>query len=655
MARKLAAEKAKSAALAKRLKRSKKKNQDLVATRNRQLATDGWSTAGAGSFQVEDESDSASTINATEADGVQAISKNAEENQLAAEEGSSSTGGTLHLEGGNEFSSTRNGTDADRMRMNWRNMTDNSREGSRFLSSMNQLSVASINVPECKPADDGDIHRQTYELWKDLLIDSMNLAGIDDEHTMFTVFKVKAGIKLLEIFRNTKSQQDDPDVITRPFSNAMQRLKSYFGSGSDIMLMRRKLALMSQKVDETDLAYITRVGSMARLCGYDEGKEFEEIVATVAEHARHKEVRMTALKMLSKRGSFTDLVDKVREIESIRLNEEYVLRKRGRTDQASVAAVSIPFHRQSGFQDRYAPVQTQAATRNVSNRRQQRFMDRYQTRPHPYQRGMQKPREGWRAPRGVPYRSGEAMPKCWRCESFSHSADDCGAKDKVCNFCGKLGHIRRACQVRSMKTESQRSVKSRDESPKGVAAVEKFEDVPVDDEKVERSNLNEGRTTPAIHVEIKLDETSRPVSTSENETREKTYHTPDYEQTGLILHTGAKLVRRIRSTPSDYDEGYINAKVAAMKVKLNQQSGKAKPFYQGRRHINQNRNPQTTFQKRPLPGIFVNDQQSDVQRDSMMAMMVLRVTPLTPHQVKAQMKEIQCQTLRPSDTVIRKI
>ncbi|XP_062535223.1 uncharacterized protein LOC134204416 [Armigeres subalbatus] len=174
-------------------------------------------------------------------------------------------------------------------------------EESRFLCSMNQLSVASINVPECKAAADEQIHRQTFEEWKDLLIDSMKLAGIEDEVTMYTVFKVKAGPRLLEIFRNTKSACDAPDPDAEPFSNALHRLKTYFGSGSDVMLMRRRLSLMLQKHDESDLNFILRVGSTARLCEYDDDKEFEEIVATVAEHAISRDVRTTALKLLSRK------------------------------------------------------------------------------------------------------------------------------------------------------------------------------------------------------------------------------------------------------------------------------------------------------------------------------------------------------------------
>ncbi|XP_062560609.1 uncharacterized protein LOC134224930 [Armigeres subalbatus] len=187
-------------------------------------------------------------------------------------------------------------------------------EESKFFSSMNQLSIASINVPECKAPDGEEIHRQTYEMWKDLLVDSLKLAGVDDESTKFTVFKVKAGTRLLEIYRNTKSRDDAPDQVTEPFSNALHRLRTYFGSGSDVMLMRRKLSLMMQKPDETDLSFITRVGSTARLCEFNAEKEFEEIVSTVAEHARCREVRTTALKMLSRKCTFIDLVDKVRNL-----------------------------------------------------------------------------------------------------------------------------------------------------------------------------------------------------------------------------------------------------------------------------------------------------------------------------------------------------
>ncbi|XP_055529044.1 uncharacterized protein LOC129721027 [Wyeomyia smithii] len=112
--------------------------------------------------------------------------------------------------------------------------TKGSAEMTRFMSSVKQMSVSAITVPECKPSCDGDvIGRHDFEIWKDLLIDTMKLAAVVDEATQFTVFKVKAGQRLLDIFRNTKSTPDAPNQDTHPFSNALWRLKTYFGSGSD--------------------------------------------------------------------------------------------------------------------------------------------------------------------------------------------------------------------------------------------------------------------------------------------------------------------------------------------------------------------------------------------------------------------------------------
>lgn len=337
-------------------------------------------------------------------------------------------------------------------------------EESRFYTSINQLSIASVNIPECKPADDGEIHRQSFEAWKDLLVDSMALAGVEEERTMFTIFKVKAGPKLLEIFKNTKSSNEDPDIDYFPFANAMSRLKSYFGSGSDVMLIRRKLALLTQKPDESDLAYITRVGSMARLCEYDDSKEFEQIVATIAEHATNRDVRKAALKMLSRNKCFTDLVDAVREIETIKLNEEYVRKRYRNVEQGVVASVSAAYPRNTNHTANYAP---QRGFQHHANR----------------SRG-----GGSHAPRGrQSYASGgpsfRPTPKerCFRCNSIYHEADVCGHRDKNCDYCGIRGHIQRACtnrgrgrgQGRGMKRQATESFET---TAKKIAAIEESKD-----------------------------------------------------------------------------------------------------------------------------------------------------------------------------------
>lgn len=345
-------------------------------------------------------------------------------------------------------------------------------EESRFYTSINQLSIASVNIPECKPAEDGEIHRQSFESWKDLLLDSMMLAGVDDEATKFTIFKVKAGAKLLEVFRNTKSSMDDPNADCFPFANAMSRLKSYFGSGSDVMLLRRRLALLTQKPEESDLSYITRVGSMARLCEFDDSKEFEQIVATVSEHATNREVRTASLKMLSRNQCFTDLVDKVREIEAIKLNEEFVRKKYENPEQAVVASVSASYPKRPYRQSEYKP---SSASQN--------YGIKY------FRGGSRAPRGGHSYAGGGPSYRSTRGEKCWRCHSPYHGGNDCNHKDKKCNICGILGHIQRACRSRSNVSGIKRPfAEPMEHIPRKIAAIEEMKDETEADQPVSDSN-----------------------------------------------------------------------------------------------------------------------------------------------------------------------
>lgn len=340
-------------------------------------------------------------------------------------------------------------------------------EVTRFMSSVNQISVSTVNVPECKPSVEGEeIGKFEFESWKDLLLDSLTLAGITDEATRFIVFKVKAGSKLMEIYKNTKTTVDDPDPDVHPFMNALHRLKHYFGSGSDIMLQRRKLALMAQKQDESDLSYIMRVGATARMCEFGVEKEFEEVVSTVAEHARSREVRTMALKMLSRKGTLTDLVDKVREIQAVNMNEDNKSNYRfrhGTPEQAAVASVRIG----QGRNNRQDFIRSSTSHGRFENQQYRRNHDLSSRRP------------GWKNTEGE---------RCFRCNSMFHKPNDCFAIDKTCLKCGRKGHFKRACKT-LIRTGSKRvgEADNSDVEAKRIATVDmevnaKVEEQHADDE-----------------------------------------------------------------------------------------------------------------------------------------------------------------------------
>ena len=234
------------------------------------------------------------------------------------------------------------------------------------------------------------------------------------------------------------------------------------------MLQRRRLALMEQKMDESDLAFVTRVGSAARLCDYGKEKEFEEIVGTIAEHAQSREVRTMALKLLSRNGTFSDLVDKVREIEAIRLNEKFFSQKHATKPEAVVAPVSADFPVRPGGGQRYQ-------VRGISQRG-------YRGNPaasrHPSYQGFSRPgmRSGFNPQRNVPT---PQRNRCWRCTSVYHIPARCHAITKDCRNCGRVGHIQVACPLVSSDIPKNSSpVQEPDDGStrKTIAVIEKRED-----------------------------------------------------------------------------------------------------------------------------------------------------------------------------------
>lgn len=165
-------------------------------------------------------------------------------------------------------------------------------------------------------------------------------------------------------------------------------------------------------------------------------------MATVAEQARSREVRVAALKMLNRSGTFTDLIDKVREIEAVRLNEEFHSRKHGKTEHPpshpTIAQVSTEYQRNTPSRQSFA---NRGGFRGgYGNRRE--VSSRNFTHP-----GLKRPTRGG-FNRGQPKIRSTFSPgqQCYRCLSSFHASSECPAKGKICRNCGLLGHYERACK-----------------------------------------------------------------------------------------------------------------------------------------------------------------------------------------------------------------
>lgn len=322
------------------------------------------------------------------------------------------------------------------MRANHLEGTEYSGNGS-LSASMSGLSFASLNITECKPTEGEDeIDRKSFENWRDLLEASMKLVGAVDEETKMSIFRIKAGSKLLEILEGTISSPSTPSAEIAPYSNAMKRLVDHFGSRDYCLLQRQKLRSLTQGVNESDLKYVKRVVSSARLCNFSDDQFLENVAEVIQYHALSLKVREMGRKILRKGGTIPELLEKVRAFEMDRFNEE-VFAKTHRPLQAEVSVISTSkppvsdrahVHNPRFGVDRSRP--TYQSAKALSNQERS---------------SKNQPLSGNR----YPYRGDGALDtkqkQCFRCLSRLHPHYECPVAGRVCRNCLCKGHIARAC------------------------------------------------------------------------------------------------------------------------------------------------------------------------------------------------------------------
>lgn len=322
---------------------------------------------------------------------------------------------------------------------------------STLTMSMNNLSFATLNVPDCKPSDgEEEIDKKSFIQWKELLEASMSLVGVSDEWIQIQIFKIKAGPKLLDVLNGTSTDTNDPDPKTEPYSNVMSRLHKYFGSRDYTLMQRQKLRSMFQEPNEPDMKYVKRVVAAAKLCDFEEDQLLENVCHIIQCHALNLKIREIGRKILRKGGSLINLLDKVRAQEVEKINEEIYSKNHQNVQKVDVAAVS--FHHEQDRDQRFSKFHNKSNNHGQSSRGRGGFVRRGSSR------------------------FGNSRNSCWRCTSHYHSAMECHAMQKICHKCNKKGHIERACRN---DTAMKRKNDDRDEATS--AKVRKISTTPKDE------------------------------------------------------------------------------------------------------------------------------------------------------------------------------
>ncbi|XP_053681810.1 uncharacterized protein LOC128732562 [Sabethes cyaneus] len=317
-------------------------------------------------------------------------------------------------------------------------------ENETFFTTMNNLSLTSLNIPECTPAaGDTEINKRGYDHWKGVFNASLNLIQASDEATRYDLFRIKAGPLLLELFEGTTTQQGMPDEKQFAYSNAMARLDAHFASRAYILSQRSKLTNMAQRNGEPNIDYVKRVAAASKLCNYKPDEEFEAMSRTITRGSTDSRIRTLAYRVLTDGGSLNELLDQVR-IRQVELENEDDYRRLHHPRVETIAAVS----RQSRD--------------HAQSRRSQ-----YQT-PYQYKGNRGSGRGGF-----LRVTKNQRINKsCWRCLSTYHTPADCFHADKICRSCGRRGHIERACSTKvKQELEKRRCTEDEAEPPSKIAAI----------------------------------------------------------------------------------------------------------------------------------------------------------------------------------------
>lgn len=286
-----------------------------------------------------------------------------------------------------------------------------------LLATMSNMSLSSLNIPECKPSKgETDIDKKAYEHWKEILSASFNLVHATDEQAKMDIFRIKAGPKLLEVMQGTSSTAEMPDPRNKPFSNALARLDNYYGSRTYIIGQRGKLMNMVQQSGESSVSFVRRVSASAKLCGYKTEEEMEAVVRTIVKGTIDSRVRVLAHRNWVNQGDVNSLIALVHDREMEILNEEEY-QKVNRQNTVTIAAV------------------TQSADSRAQFRRG----------TGSGYRGIQRGRGAFH--RGRAHYQGPSRKACWRCASIYHDASGCPNIDKVCHNCKRRGHLARSCTL----------------------------------------------------------------------------------------------------------------------------------------------------------------------------------------------------------------
>lgn len=269
--------------------------------------------------------------------------------------------------------------------------------------------------------------------WKEALETFLDAEDVHCQRRMKSMLLYHGGMDLQDIFRGLpRTNVMYLDEEAHQFDIAIQQLDRHFLSEANTSLERGKLERMYQKEDEGINQFVVRLRNQARFCGFPDDFVEEAIKDRVIQHCFGKNLRDKLMEL--DRPSLDQVVRRAI------MFEENALKSR---EMENFLKPSTPMY------------STDVHQINARKRSDFGYKDK-ENGPRNFQNATKR--------------------ECFRCGNWNHLAfsENCPAKNRKCNGCGKVGHYQSKCR---MAQGSQKRDVSRDGNPSYQAKKPRYDSV----------------------------------------------------------------------------------------------------------------------------------------------------------------------------------
>lgn len=304
-----------------------------------------------------------------------------------------------------------------------------------------------ISPFRCESIEKNKLSRE-WETWKWSLECYFAAYDISDQKIMRAKLLHLGGVELQRIFRSLPEHDKSPLVALEPkvYDLAIELLDTYFQTGRQDVIERRKLRKIKQEANEKFSHYVIRLRQQSLNCGFEKhpakvAEILKEIylIDVIVENCRSDELRKAILKRDRSIREIEEIASTIEDTDQ-QMKE---LKENNTSREVAVYEVNRSGQARATWRRR-----TTVERKPLQGYPSGRFKRQLDTKPIPFK---------------------TSKYSCFACGQQGHLANsrDCPARGRMCRRCRELGHFETVCKKQkqgSSAVKTQRNIHNIEES-----------------------------------------------------------------------------------------------------------------------------------------------------------------------------------------------